>query len=180
MKLLITQMWMEHRLSALLQLHLHSRLSFNGLGKGNCKTRRESFKFWDLVWLILEVLLYIDIFYKFLTLRCYREYFLMEDRDLFITVNSLPQLPMPWLHESPGHQQPWQQPISGRFYWNLKCVTSKQIMPDSKVYGANMGPGTDRTQLGPMWATLSWLSGLLIIWTLSVKLPKISLLIRQH
>ena len=29
---------------------------FNGLGKDNCKTRRESFKFWDLVWLILEIL----------------------------------------------------------------------------------------------------------------------------
>ena len=29
---------------------------FNGLGKGNCKTRGGSFKFWELVWLILETL----------------------------------------------------------------------------------------------------------------------------
>ena len=29
---------------------------FNGLGEGNCKTRRETFKFWDLVHLILQVL----------------------------------------------------------------------------------------------------------------------------
>ena len=29
---------------------------FNGLGKDNCKTRPESFKFWNLVQLILEVL----------------------------------------------------------------------------------------------------------------------------
>ena len=29
--------------------------SSNGLGKGNCKTKRESFKFWDLVQLILEL-----------------------------------------------------------------------------------------------------------------------------
>ena len=28
---------------------------FNGLGKDNCKTRRETFKFWDLVRFILEV-----------------------------------------------------------------------------------------------------------------------------
>ena len=35
----------------------HSRLTldFNELVKGNCKTRRETFKFWDLLGLILEV-----------------------------------------------------------------------------------------------------------------------------
>ena len=43
------------RLSALLQLHLHSRLTpgFNGLGKNNCKTKRETLKFGDLVRLML-------------------------------------------------------------------------------------------------------------------------------
>ena len=34
---------------------------FNGLGKDNCKTRRETF--WDLVWLILEVWRYICYFH---------------------------------------------------------------------------------------------------------------------
>ena len=35
---------------ALLQLHLNSRLNTsNALDKDNCKTRRETFKFWDLV-----------------------------------------------------------------------------------------------------------------------------------
>ena len=29
---------------------------FSGLGKDNCKTRRETFKFWDLVHLVLEIL----------------------------------------------------------------------------------------------------------------------------
>ena len=28
---------------------------FNVLGKDNCKTKQETFKFWDLVWLTLEV-----------------------------------------------------------------------------------------------------------------------------
>ena len=28
---------------------------FNGVGKDNCKTRRKTFKFWDLVWRILEI-----------------------------------------------------------------------------------------------------------------------------
>ena len=28
---------------------------FNGLGKDNCKTRRETFKIWYLVWLILKI-----------------------------------------------------------------------------------------------------------------------------
>ena len=37
---------------ALLQLHLYSQL--NGLGKDNCKTRRETFRFWDCVLLVLE------------------------------------------------------------------------------------------------------------------------------
>ena len=40
------------------QLHLHSRLDrvwFSGLGKGNCKTRRETLKFWDSVLLRLNV-----------------------------------------------------------------------------------------------------------------------------
>ena len=32
---------------------------FNGLGKDNCKKRWETFRFWDLVWLILEVWQYI-------------------------------------------------------------------------------------------------------------------------
>ena len=32
---------------------------FNGSGKDNCKTRRESFKFWDLVRIVLEILPYI-------------------------------------------------------------------------------------------------------------------------
>ena len=31
---------------------------FNGLSKNNCKTRLETFKFWDLVRLIQEVLRY--------------------------------------------------------------------------------------------------------------------------
>ena len=33
---------------------------FNGFDKGNCKTRREYFKFCDLVSLILEILLIVD------------------------------------------------------------------------------------------------------------------------
>ena len=41
---------MEHCLSALLQLHLHSQPpGFNRLCEDNCKTRRETFKLWDLV-----------------------------------------------------------------------------------------------------------------------------------
>ena len=37
-------------------LIIHSTPSFNGLGKDNSKTRRETFKVWDLVRFILEVL----------------------------------------------------------------------------------------------------------------------------
>ena len=36
---------------------------FNRLGKDNFKTERESLKFWDLVWLILEILRYV-LWYK--------------------------------------------------------------------------------------------------------------------
>ena len=36
--------------------------SFNGLGKDNYKMRREAYKFWDLVRLILEILWYIVLF----------------------------------------------------------------------------------------------------------------------
>ena len=38
---------------------LHLTPGFNGLGKGNYKTWRETFNFWDLVCLILEILQYI-------------------------------------------------------------------------------------------------------------------------
>ena len=40
-------MQLEHRLSALLQLHLHSRLNtwFQWIGKNNCKTRQYHFRF---------------------------------------------------------------------------------------------------------------------------------------
>ena len=33
-------------------------VSINGLGTGNCKTSRESFQFWDLLWLLTEILWY--------------------------------------------------------------------------------------------------------------------------
>ena len=58
---------MEHRLSALLQPHLHFLLNtWQRLGKDKCKTRRESFKFWDLVHLILEILrLYEDCLMRY-------------------------------------------------------------------------------------------------------------------
>ena len=47
-------------------------LTFNGLGKDNCKTRWETFKLWDLVWLILEIWWYsISTFYAPL---CYTDY----------------------------------------------------------------------------------------------------------
>ena len=58
---------------------LHLTLGFNGLGKDNCfnglrkdncRTRRETFKFWDLVWLILEVWWY-SIAIKWLMRMCY-------------------------------------------------------------------------------------------------------------
>ena len=63
-KLSITQMYLEHRLSAPLQLHLHSRLNpgITGLGQDNFKTRPETFKFGHLVRLILEILRY-SIYY---------------------------------------------------------------------------------------------------------------------
>ena len=55
---------------------LHFTHGFNGLGKNNCKTIRESFKCWDLVRLILEIYgtyIYIHhIFYRvwFIFLSC--------------------------------------------------------------------------------------------------------------
>ena len=36
---------------------------FNGLGKEKCKTRWETFTFWDLVWLILEIRRYLKFMY---------------------------------------------------------------------------------------------------------------------
>ena len=34
---------------------------FNRLGKDKCKTRRETYKFWELVQLILEILRYLTL-----------------------------------------------------------------------------------------------------------------------
>ena len=54
---------MEHHLSALLQLHLHSRLNMwlQWIGQRNCKMRWEKCKFFYLVCLILEVWQYFEI-----------------------------------------------------------------------------------------------------------------------
>ena len=40
---------------------LHFKLGFNILRKGNCKPRRETFKFWDSVRLILEILRFLTL-----------------------------------------------------------------------------------------------------------------------
>ena len=52
------------------QLHLILDLTpgFSGLGKDNCKTRRETYKFWDLVHFILKVWRYISLAQA--TLQC--------------------------------------------------------------------------------------------------------------
>ena len=49
-------MWLDHRLSELLQLHLHSRLNTwpEWLGRDYCKTRRETYTWWNLARLLLE------------------------------------------------------------------------------------------------------------------------------
>ena len=47
--MLLEQRWQAHNLTP----------GFNGSGKDNCKTRRDSFKFGDLVNLILEILRYV-------------------------------------------------------------------------------------------------------------------------
>ena len=62
---------LEHRLSALLQLHLHSRLNtwLEWMSKDKCKTRLETFKFCDLVRLILEGKCNIYPFLNFLFSR---------------------------------------------------------------------------------------------------------------
>ena len=53
--------------------------SFTGLGKDNCKKRRETFRFWDLVRLVLEVLRY------FITLPRWVKIHVLsfQNRDLF-------------------------------------------------------------------------------------------------
>ena len=57
-----------------LHRYLLSRLpGFNGLGKDNCKTRRETFMFWDLIRLILEVWRYVESY---------------DSRDAKVTIHS--------------------------------------------------------------------------------------------
>ena len=62
---------MEHRLSALLQLHLHSHLNtcLSGLDKSNCLTRRETLTFWDLVLLILFETHFVDCYFQMFSLK---------------------------------------------------------------------------------------------------------------
>ena len=47
----------------LLRLHLHFQLStwFRWIWKDNCKTRRETFTFWELLWLIIGVWRYVRL-----------------------------------------------------------------------------------------------------------------------
>ena len=55
MKLSITQMYLEQRCSNYIFI-LNLTPGFNGLGEDNYKMRREAFKFWDLVHLVLDTL----------------------------------------------------------------------------------------------------------------------------
>ena len=79
-------------MSAMLQLHLHSRPGFNGLHKDNCKTRRETFSFWDLVRLILEAWRYVQyqlqppLFFNF-----------SKKKKNFLKPFSLGPLKLPWI-----------------------------------------------------------------------------------
>ena len=57
LNLLITQMSLEQRRQA-----LDLTTGFNRLAKDNCKTKRKTFKFWDLVQPMIEVYIYIYIY----------------------------------------------------------------------------------------------------------------------
>ena len=71
-------------------------LSFNGLDKDNCKARWETFKFWDLVHLILE------------TLQC-----------VMFTKNVTIRIAMAGAQHYPLHHK-WQA-IADRMY-NIRCL----------------------------------------------------------
>ena len=57
---------------------------------------------------------------------------------------------------------------------NLRAI----LVPDSKVHGAYMGPpGADRTQLGPMLAPWSLLSGVLQVYVTLTYICKFHILV---
>ena len=63
-ELFITQVQLEHRLSRCSNyvFTIDLATSFNRLCKSNCKTRRETFKFWDLVPLISDIWRYVFLY----------------------------------------------------------------------------------------------------------------------
>ena len=77
-------------------VHFHSRLTpaFNGSGKDNCKTRSETFMFWDLVCLILEIWQYMYSGGNPLNSQSLVEYFIT------VSVHAANQLWHPLLYQS--------------------------------------------------------------------------------
>ena len=74
-------MELEHGLSVLLQLYLHSSLDvLRGLDKDNCKTRQGSFKFGDLVRLILQCCSFYHL------ISCYLACGIYVYRDVSLTL----------------------------------------------------------------------------------------------
>ena len=56
--------------------------------------------------------------------------------------------------------------------WHGNVFRIIDPFPDSKVHGANMGPAWgDRNQVGPMWATWTLLSELLVNEPVTVGFP---------
>ena len=151
MKLLITQMQLEHRLSAIKLGHKNRQWNcwslrcswsipcrrcsnyifildltpgFNGLDKDNCKTGWETFKFWDSVHLVLEVWQYVSM--KHLV-QCPTDIMKLDLSvlTLLILKTKYCQIPrsMPWLLMPWLLAPPVHQPP---WYWQCRINRSLQ------------------------------------------------------
>ena len=57
-------LWINLSLNPIAYRAILAKHRFNGLGKDNCKTRRETFKFWNLVSFLLEIWQYVLLFHE--------------------------------------------------------------------------------------------------------------------
>ena len=104
---------------------------FNGLGKGNCTTGGESFKLWDLVRLILEVWQYMSL-----------------KKEIHVKPYGVSLI---WIMNINIH---WW---CNYLLWVFAFLCCTQI---ARFMGPTWGPsGADRTQMGPMLAPWTLLSG---------------------
>ena len=98
---------------------------FNGLGKDNCKTRQDTFKFWDLVRLTLDFTVVQIQHYCWVSLSDFKVtemFWLYPILLLLETVMSYDKISIYLTNGDPGTHFPFDFISAIQFWWNIQSI----------------------------------------------------------